>query len=173
MRQTLLDAGIDCPAFVLVRDAQEALAQVSRSNQPMVLKPISGSSSYGVTRLQPGDSAADIEAHMRDVRRYITEYRANNPQYPFEFWLPDAGHGVPDEDVYDPQDVFLLEGFLGGGQVSVDGFVCDGRVVTCGVIDIERIKDSAYFLEYEEWMPARRSAHRGDMIGIDVPFLGF
>ena len=158
MRQALLDAGMDCPAFVLVRDAQEALAQVSSRDQPMVLKPISGSSSYGVTRLQPGDSAADIDAHMRDVRRYITEYGANNPQYPFEFWLPDAGHGVAAEDVYDPQEVFLLEGFLGGRQVSVDGFVCAGRVVTCGVIDIERIKDSAYFLEYEEWMPARRPA---------------
>ena len=156
MRRTLRDAGLACPAFVLVRDAREALREVTARNQPMVLKPISGSSSYGVTRLQPGDSAADIEAHMMDVRRYIAEYRASNPQYPFEFWLPTAGYGVPADDVFDPMDVFLLEGFLDGQQVSVDGFVSGGRVVTCGVIDIERIKDSAYFLEYEEWIPARR-----------------
>ena len=89
------------------------------------------------------------------MRQYILAYRQNNPQYPFEFWLPEAGFGIPPEEVLDPAEVFLLEGFIAGQQVSVDGFVADGRVTCLGVIEIERIGNSQYFLEYEEWMPTR------------------
>lgn len=160
MRVALRDAGLPCPAFQLVRDASETLDCLHAHAGPMVLKPLSGSSSYGVTRLDPGDNPGAIAAHLADVRRYIEQYRQRNPQYPFEFWLPPAGHGIAAEDVHDPATVFLLEGFLPGQQVSVDGFVCDGRVTTCGVIEIERIKDSDYFLEAEEWMPTRLGASR-------------
>jgi cysteine synthase A len=89
------------------------------------------------------------------VRAYICSYRELNPQYPFEFWLPAAGHGIPADDVFDPQTDFLLEGFIPGQQVSVDGVVSQDEVSCLGVIEIERIRDSAYFLEYEEWMPTR------------------
>lgn len=157
MRCALRDTGLPSPHFGLVRDAQQALQMLQEVGQPMVLKPISGSSSYGVTRLDPGDSLEDIDRHLCDVRSYISAYRDNNPRYPFEFWLPEAGHGVALDEVFDPAEAFLLEGFLGGQQVSVDGFVSNSQINTCGVIAIERVKGSDYFLEYEEWMPSRRS----------------
>ncbi len=164
MRQALRDAGLDSPEFFLVRHASEVTQIAAGQKQGMVLKPISGSSSYGVTRIKPSDTIADVETHMEDVRRYISNYSTNNPQYPFEFWLPPAGHGIDAEDVLDPAADFLVEGFLGGQQVSVDGFVCKGHVTTCGVIEIERVKGSDYFLEYEEWMPSRLPVAEGRRI---------
>lgn len=155
MRQALQAAGLAGPVFRLVRDAVEVRRALATHGRPMVLKPISGSSSYGVVRLQPDDSENRIEAHLHAVARYIRAYREENPQYPFEFWLPAAGEGISPEEVFGPAEVFLLEGFLGGQQVSVDGTVCDGEVSCLGVIEIERIRDADYFLEYEEWMPTR------------------
>ncbi len=155
MRSVLRQAGIDSPPFHLVRTAGEIVHCLAGMNQPMVLKPLSGSSSYGVIRLNPQDGLDTIDAHLQAVQTYIREYRRKNPQYPFEFWLPEAGRGILAEDVYQPEDTFLLEGFLPGRQVSVDGMVCDGQVSCFGVIEVERIRDTDYFLEYEEWMPTR------------------
>ena len=155
MRRSLEAGGLAVPAFHLVRTVEEIREHLGREGRPMVLKPISGSSSYGVTRLEPASRPDVIEAHLHAARTYIGTYRELNPQYPFEFWLPSAGHGIPSEDVCDPERDFLLEGFIEGQQVSVDGLV-SGDAVTClGVIEIERIRDSEYFLEYEEWMPSR------------------
>lgn len=158
MRQAMKDAGLHSPSFHRVQTPEEVIAHLRLHKAPMVLKPISGSSSYGVTRLSDSDTAADIETKLGELRRYIADYRRCNPQYPFEFWLPGEGHGIPASDVHNPEIDFLLEGFIAGQQVSVDGFVADGRVTPCGVIEIERIRDPRYFLEYEEWMPSRYSA---------------
>lgn len=155
MRQTLQRAGLPTPAYHLVRDAAQIHALLRAADQPMVLKPISGSSSYGVTRLTPQHQESQIAARLEDVRGYIRDYRQNNPQYPFEFWLPPAGLGIPAEDVFSPEDDFLLEGFIPGQQFSVDGLACGDQISCLGVIEIERIKDAAYFMEYEEWMPTR------------------
>lgn len=160
MRKALADAGLATPPFHLVRDASSAQDHLIRAGRPMVLKPISGSSSYGVVRLSPGDQPQAIAGHIEAVRAYIRDYRAENPQYPFEFWLPDAGRGIPSEEVYHPDEVFLLEGFVGGKQVSVDGIVSGGAISCFGAIEIERIKDDRYFLEFEEWMPTRMGSAR-------------
>ena len=158
MRQAFAGAGMPNPAFHLVRSAREIRDRVGAAAAPMVLKPISGSSSYGVVKLQPDDSLEVIAAHLDEVRDYIVDYADENPQYPFEFWLPAAGYGIRPDEVFDPAEVFLLEGFIDGQQVSVDGFAADGNITCLGVIEIERIKDSDYFLEYEEWMPTRLGA---------------
>ena len=164
MRRGFEAEGMANPPFFLVRTAEEIHAHVRAAGAPMVLKPISGSSSYGVIKVNPGDELGEIAAHLEEVREYIATYRENNPQYPFEFWLPEPGYGIAPEDVLDPAEVFLLEGFLRGKQVSVDGFVADGRTTCLGVIEIERIKDSDYFLEYEEWMPTRLGPAAEDRI---------
>ncbi|MBI2501875.1 MAG: ATP-grasp domain-containing protein [Candidatus Latescibacteria bacterium] len=164
MRQTLQQAGLPTPPFHLVRSADQIHALLQQAGRPMVLKPISGSSSYGVTRLTPGHTQVQIAARLEDVRAYIRDYPQHNPQYPFEFWLPPQGLGIPPEEIFSPEDDFLLEGFIPGQQFSLDGLAC-GEAITClGVIEIERIKGSDYFLEYEEWMPTRLGPEREEEI---------
>ncbi len=160
MRKALQAAGLPTPEFHLVDRPEHVLQILQQQKQPMVLKPISGSSSYGVVRLLPEDGLETIDCHLSAVRTYIAQYRTENPQYPFEFWLPPAGHGIAQEDVFDPGTHLLLEGFIPGQQVSVDGIVSNGQVSCFGVIEIERIKDEDYFLEYEEWMPTRLGLER-------------
>lgn len=160
MRRALQKARLCVPEYHLVRDAETIHTLVQTSGGPMVLKPISGSSSYGVIRIDPEDSREDIGAHLDAVQTYIHTYRAQNPQYPFEFWLPPAGHGIAEADVMHPETDFLLEGFIGGQQVSVDGIVSNGQVSCFGAIEIERIKNTDYFLEYEEWMPTRMGVQK-------------
>ncbi len=164
MRTAMRDAGLPTPEFHLVNSAQQARSILQQHDRPMVLKPISGSSSYGVVRLMPEDGLDTIAAHVESVRTYIDSYREENPQYPFEFWLPEAGRGIASADVFDPREHFLLEGFIPGQQVSVDGIVSDGEVSCFGVIEIERIKDEDYFLEYEEWMPTHLGSAREEAI---------
>lgn len=160
MRCAFQKAGLPVPEFHLVHNAETIHHLVTRNNQPMVLKPISGSSSYGVIRIDPTDSIEEIANHLDAIQTYIGTYRDQNPQYPFEFWLPQAGYGIATSDVMDPETDFLLEGFIGGQQVSVDGIVSGGCVSCFGVIEIERIKNTDYFLEYEEWMPTKMGTDR-------------
>ncbi|MSR84361.1 MAG: ATP-grasp domain-containing protein [Candidatus Latescibacteria bacterium] len=164
MRQTLQQAGLPTPPFHLVRSASQIHTLLQAAGQPMVLKPISGSSSYGVIRLTPEHSQAQIASRLDEVRSYIRDYRRHNPQYPFEFWLPPPGLGIPAEDVFSPEEDFLLEGFIPGQQFSVDGLACGDQITCLGVIEIERIKDTAYFMEYEEWMPTRLGLEREEQI---------
>lgn len=155
MRKALKEAGLSVPEYHLVHDAKTIHKHVQNRQAPMVLKPLSGSSSYGVIRIDATDSQTEIKTHLEAVQAYIRTYRENYPQYPFEFWLPKAGHGIDTSDVMNPETDFLLEGFIHGQQVSVDGIVSNGQVSCFGVIEIERIKDTDYFLEFEEWMPTR------------------
>lgn len=164
MRKALQKAGLCVPEYHLVHDAEAIYHHVQERNESMVLKPLSGSSSYGVIRIDPTDSQEEIEAHLQAVQNYIGSYREQYPQYPFEFWLPEAGHGIDQKDVYNPETDFLLEGFIHGQQISVDGIVSQGTVSCFGVIEIERIKNTDYFLEYEEWMPTRLGASTEDRI---------
>ena len=164
MRQALKKAGLSVPEYHLVHDAKTIHNHVQKQQAPMVLKPLSGSSSYGVIRIDPTDSQTEIETHLEAVQTYIRTYRANYPQYPFEFWLPEAGHGIDATDVMNPETDFLLEGFIHGQQISVDGIVSNGQVSCFGVIEIERIKDTDYFLEFEEWMPTRLGSATEDRI---------
>lgn len=155
MRKALQDAGLCVPEYHLVHQAQDIYNHVQHRQAPMVLKPLSGSSSYGVIRISPQDSLAEIQDRLEAVQQYIGTYRDQYPQYPFEFWLPQAGHGIAETDVLNPETDFLLEGFIHGQQISVDGIVSNGQVSCFGVIEIERIKNTDFFLEYEEWMPTR------------------
>jgi len=155
MRKALKEAHLSVPEFHLVHNAKAIHQHVQKRQAPMVLKPLSGSSSYGVIRIDPTDTQEEIEAHLDAVQTYIRTYREQYPQYPFEFWLPEAGHGIAPSDVMNPETDFLLEGFIHGQQISVDGIVSNGQVSCFGVIEIERIKNTDYFLEYEEWMPTR------------------
>jgi biotin carboxylase len=153
MRCRWREAGLASPPFHLVDSAAQIVAHLRRYGAPMVLKPISGSSSYGVVRLAPDCTVEECERQLHEVRTYISTYRALNPQYPFEFWLPGAEDGIPPEEVCDPERMLLLEGFLAGTQVSVDGIVSDGTVSCFGVIQVERMPGVSHFVEYEEWMP--------------------
>ena len=54
----------------------------------------------------------------------------------------------------------MLEGFIEGQQVSVDGIVCGDEVSTFGVIEIERMRHDTYFLELASQMPTSLGAAR-------------
>lgn len=155
MRNALKKAGLRVPQYHLVHHAETIFQHVQKCQAPMVLKPLSGSSSYGVIRIDPTDKPEDINAHLNAIKTYIGTYREKYPQYPFEFWLPQTGYGIAPSDVMNPETDFLLEGFIHGQQISVDGIVSNGNMSCFGVIEIERIKNTDYFLEYEEWMPTR------------------
>ena len=155
MRRAFSDAGLAGPKVALVRSAADIFAHLQAWGGEAVLKPLSGSSSYGVVRLSAGDSRTKVKEVFTAVTRYVAEYRRLNPAYPFEFWLPDASYGVDPADDHDPATSFLLESFIAGQQVSVDGIVSGPEVSCFGVIEIERIADPRFFLEAESWMPTR------------------
>ena len=166
MRSAFAAAGLANPEFAVVSSADEVVARLREWGGEAVLKPLSGSSSYGVVRLSPSDSYEKVVEVYATVVDYIRNYRTLNLAYPFEFWLPDETYGVAPGDVFDPESTLLLESFIPGQQVSVDGII-SGDMVSCfGVIEIERIKDPRYFLETESWMPTRFGAAKEEEIEI-------
>jgi biotin carboxylase len=60
----------------------------------------------------------------------------------------------------------LLESFIQGQQVSVDGIISGDTISCFGVIEIERIKDPRYFLEAESWMPTRLGTDKEEEIEV-------
>ncbi|MBN1586057.1 MAG: ATP-grasp domain-containing protein [Candidatus Omnitrophica bacterium] len=155
MRKTLESAGLRMPPYRLVSSAKAIFEALRGHGQPMVLKPISGSSSYGVVRLNPDITLQEATEVWEEVSSYIRTYPAKYAEYPYEFWLPPRLEGLLEWEAMDPAEHLMLEGFVEGAQVSVDGFVVDQDVKIFAVVDVERQAHEKWFLEYQEWTPSR------------------
>lgn len=98
-RQTLTAAGIGQPVSIAVSCLEEAERAAGTTGYPLVLKPRGLGASEGVVRV---DRATELPGAFAAARS------ASHP-------------GVPTYEVG-----VLVEQFLDGPEISVDGFVCDG-----------------------------------------------
>ena len=73
MRRGFEAEGMANPPFFLVRTAEEIHAHVRAAGAPMVLKPISGSSSYGVIKVNPGDELGEIAREVNEITARLHE----------------------------------------------------------------------------------------------------
>jgi biotin carboxylase len=125
MRSHFARAGVATPAFALVRSQDEAVRQARELGFPLVLKPLSGTASEGVLRV---NDQAELEAAFPIVTRIA---------------------GIHQKVVDDPAfaDCLLLETYLAGTEIAVDGFVTGGRMLPVGVWDKADPLDGPTFLE--------------------------
>jgi biotin carboxylase len=114
MRSRFREAGLATPEFALVRTLEDA-AELTRTGLsfPCVLKPLFGLASEGVLRI---DDMSQLERRFPIVRWVADRHR--------DFHPGDPAH-----------DFLLLESYLPGQEVAVDGFMAEGKFLLAGISD--------------------------------------
>jgi len=132
MRERLAKAGVPGPAFTTVSVHDDPVAAARRMTYPCVLKPLVLSASRGVIRAD--DPAAFVAAFER-VRAILAE--------------PDVaalGEGT---------DQFLVEGFVPGVEVALEGLLIAGALSVLALFDKPDPLDGPYFEETIYVTPSR------------------
>ena len=128
MRCLLATSGVDQPEFRIVETVGEAQTAARHLGYPVVLKPVSLSASQGVIRV---DKAADIPEVVERIRS-IEEASGRGPDYPL-----------------------LVERFIAGAEVAVEGLVRDGSLEVLAIFDKPDPLDGPYFEETIYVTPSR------------------
>jgi biotin carboxylase len=132
MRELLARAGVPSPTFTTVRIDEDPAAAARRMAYPCVLKPRVLSASRGVIRAD--DEAAFVAAFAR-IRAILRE-----PE------VAALGEGT---------DSIVVEGFVPGVEVALEGLLEDGALRTLALFDKPDPLDGPFFEETIYVTPSR------------------
>ena len=132
MRTWCAKAGIPMPHVEVLRGLNELAPAMARFRGPAVVKPLFGDDSFGVHKI---DAHTDILEVIEECRR---TWSAAHPAF-----------------VNFP-DVWLLEEYVPGRMVSVDGIVQHRRVHLAGLVEIG-MGPEPRFTQCANWVPPRIS----------------
>lgn len=133
MRRTCRDAGIRTPRFSVLSSVTAATLKeaIQRVGVPCVLKPIFGSESYGTVKIEEGCVVEDI----------ISEVTGNTEEEKKEVFKNFAG-------------VFILEEYIPGPVVSIDGIIQNGTINIIGSVEFI-MGPEPRFTQEADYIPAR------------------
>ena len=133
MRISCRDAGIPTPRFTVIPTlTPEVLdAGIEKVGVPCVIKPIFGSESYGVVKIEEDYNATQI----------IEEILGNTGAAKKEVFKNFTG-------------AFLIEEYLPGPVISVDGIVANGQVHCVGIVEFI-MGPEPRFTQEANFIPAR------------------
>jgi ATP-grasp domain len=123
---------------------------------PFFVKPVVGRLSQNAYRI---DDPRDL-LELHEIDRYTTRYAQIA-----------ALAGADPDDVHG----FVVEELLSGEEVTLEGYVYDGRVTTIGVTDSVKYPGTLSFerFEYPSALPDERLAELSDVTARVLPALGF
>ena len=122
-------AGVPQPDYRVCRAGDDVAAMASAVGLPCVVKPVSLSGSRGVIRADDPAAAATAAARVRRI-------------------LGDAGD--------DPDAPLLVERFVAGDEVALEGLLRDGHLEVLAVFDKPDPLDGPYFEETIYVTPSRK-----------------
>jgi len=128
-RDALRMAGLPVPQFRCLNLTQPLAAQLADLQYPCVLKPLAMSASRGVIRVDSSE----------ELRRM----------------LPRVAAIVADSLVSDERNRVLVESFLPGTEIAIEGLLSDGRLHVLAVFDKPDPLDGPFFEESYYIMPSR------------------
>ena len=131
MRRALAQAGVPQPRFALLESDADVAATAREVGLPCVVKPLGLSGSRGVIR---ADDAEQARRTAKRVRGIVAAAR--------------APAGTP----------LLLEGYLPGAEVAVEGLLRGGRLEVLAVFDKPDPLEGPYFEETLYVTPSRLPA---------------
>ncbi len=145
MRAALANSGLPVPGFSLAPICDGAEAAARRASYPCVLKPLSLSGSRGVIR---ADDADEFVAAFRRIAAI----------------LGAAGRPAPAGTA----DSILVEDFMPGAEVALEGLLEDGRLTTLALFDKPDAMDGPYFEETVYVTPSRHDDATQQAVGETV-----
>jgi biotin carboxylase len=131
MREAFAAAGVPQPRFAVVHPGDEVAALAGEVGLPCVVKPVSLSAGRGVIRAEDGEAAG---AAARRIRAMMSE---------------------ADED---PNGRLLVEAYVPGGEVAVEGLLRGGQLDVLAVFDKPDPLEGPYFEETIYVTPSRLPA---------------
>ena len=134
-RARFAEAGVPIPAFALHRIGADAAGVASRTSYPCVLKPLRLAASRGVIR---ADNPTDFVAAHARLSAILAQ--------------PDAAA------CGEPARHYLVEEFIPGAEVAVEGLVEGGRLTVLALFDKPDPLDGPFFEETIYLTPSRLSA---------------
>ena len=132
MRERLARAGVASPPFTTVGLGEDPRAAAGRMTYPCVLKPLVLSASRGVIR---ADDAAQFVAAFERIRGILSAAD-----------VAELGEGT---------DTILVEGFVPGGEVALEGLLEAGALRTLALFDKPDPLDGPFFEETIYVTPSR------------------
>ena len=129
MRHILAEAGVPQPDYRIGECDDDVARLASEVGLPCVVKPVSLSGSRGVIRADDPASATAAAARVRRI-------------------LADAGEG--------PDAPLLVERFITGAEVALEGLLRDGQLEVLAVFDKPDPLDGPYFEETIYVTPSRQ-----------------
>lgn len=129
MRQALHRAGVEVPPFRVIRSKSDLEPAARAVGFPAVIKPEWGSDSEWVAKVKNLPELMDVYSEISG------RVRMQDCIYPY------------------PTGRFVLEGYLAGPEVSVEGVAQNGKVTIYGIIDKAKMNDSD-FIERGETTPS-------------------
>jgi biotin carboxylase len=137
MRQRLSQHGVPCPVFGVARTLPEARSLAGEIiGFPLVLKPLFGTVGQGVLRV---NDPAELEAYFPIVKRVSESY---------DYFVKD--------DQY--RDYVLLEQYMEGREMSLNGLISEGRIQWIGTLDKPNPLQGPTFEETILLTPSREPA---------------
>ncbi|HZT66361.1 MAG TPA: ATP-grasp domain-containing protein [Acidimicrobiales bacterium] len=128
MRRALAAAGVAQPDFAVLGPGDDPAAVASAVGFPAVVKPVALSASRGVIRVDDAESAGAAAARIRAI-------------------LAAAGE--------DPEGPLVVDSFVPGPEVAVEGLLRDGRLEVLAVFDKPDPLDGPFFEETIYVTPSR------------------
>jgi biotin carboxylase len=138
MRRALRDAGVPVPDFALHRLDEDPEVAAAATPYPCVLKPLIFSASRGVIR---ADDAAGFARAWRRIAKLLRDTRAERR----------AREG-------DEADALLVEQFVPGAEIAVEGLLRGGALEVLAVFDKPDPLDGPFFEETIYVTPSRHPA---------------
>ncbi|HEY5648689.1 MAG TPA: ATP-grasp domain-containing protein, partial [Nitrospiria bacterium] len=131
MRLRLSEHGIPVPAFQLLPFTKNPKALPGNISFPCVLKPVNFSASRGVIR---ADTPAEFKAAFNTIQTLVRK--------------------TPDR-IIPEQDGILVEEFIPGDEVAIEGIIIRGKVYIIAIFDKPDPLDGPYFPETIYVTPSR------------------
>ncbi len=124
-RERLRDAGLPVPPFVPAHISADALSLAGSLTFPCVVKPLALSGSRGVMRVDTGAELVESFSRLRSLLQ-----------------APDIRAGRGDAD-----DMVLIEGFIEGREVALEGVMNHGALHVLALFDKPDPLDGPFFEE--------------------------
>lgn len=129
--------------YKLITDDND-LKQVDESDLPLVAKPLTSSTSIMVNKIKS----------LEELANYYLAFSKNNPnQIPNEISKIYLDGKYQNKDLYNS---FLLEDFIDGEEVSIEGIVADDKIHIFGITD-KILSEPPYFVEIGHIFPSQKN----------------
>jgi len=129
MREQLAKANVEQVPFFHLKDINKLEEGISSIGLPVIVKPINSSGSIGIFHIKSNE----------DIRTFLINYsHINNAKYD-----PFSRTNTTE---------FIIEKYITGHEVSVEGLIFNKEVMICGITDKSTTMD--YKIEYQHIFPS-------------------